>query len=516
MKTLKSYVEGQWVAGQGQGRPLHNPTTEEVIAEASTEGIDFGAAVDFARTRGGSALREMTFAERGQMIGAVAKAIHSIRDELLDLARINGGNTRGDAKFDIDGCTGTLMYYAKLGESLGDRRFLTEPDAQQLTRSPRLVGQHIWVPRQGVAAHINAFNFPAWGFGEKAAVAWLAGMPVITKPATSTAVVTERLMQVVVDSGVLPDGAVTLVTGSVGDLLSHLGGQDTLAFTGSSDTAAAIRAGQGPVAKSVKVNVEADSLNGAILGADVDPDDEAYDLFLREVVKDMTQKAGQKCTAIRRILVPENMMDRVCDDLSDQLKGMPTGDPSLREVKVGPLATASQLRDIRAGVERLMSCTDAVLGDGGRGDLVGIENDKGYFMSPVLLRASDAHVEAVHAHEVFGPVATVLPYSGDANEAIDAIRLGGGGLVSSIYTDDADFARAMVMGIAPYHGRLTIGSTRVAEHSPGPGTVLPMMVHGGPGRAGGGEELGGERGLHFYMQRTAIQGFRPWLEKMLG
>jgi len=517
MKTLQSYVEGRWVAGSGQGRPLYNPMTEELIAEASTEGIDMGAAVTYARTRGGAALREMTFADRGRLLGEMAKAIHSIRDELLDLARINGGNTRGDAKFDIDGCTGTMAYYAKLGESLGDRHFLVEPESQQLTRSPRLVGQHILVPRQGVAVHINAFNFPGWGFGEKAAVALLAGVPVITKPATSTALVTERMIEVIVDAGILPDGALTLITGSVGDLLDHLEGQDTLAFTGSSDTAATIRAGQGCVAKSVHVNVEADSLNSAVLGSDVDRDAEVYDLFLREVTRDITQKAGQKCTAIRRILVPESMMDMVCDDLKEQLQGMPAGDPALREVKVGPLSTASQLRDIREGVERLMACTVPVLGDGGRGNLVGIDNDKGYFMSPVLLRAANAReAAAVHEHEVFGPVATVLPYSGDAPDAIDIIRLGGGGLVSSVYTDDAGFAEAMVMGMAPYHGRLTIGSSRVAEHSPGPGTVLPMMTHGGPGRAGGGEELGGERGLHFYLQRTAVQGFRPWLEKMFA
>lgn len=514
---LKSYIQGRWHDGGGERAPLYDPTTEAVIAETSTAGIDFGAALEYARTKGGPALRQLTFAARGRLVSAMANALHAHREELVELAIKNGGNTRGDAKFDIDGCTGTLAYYGKVGEALGDRRFLTDGALETLMRAPRFVGGHLLVPREGVAVHVNAFNFPAWGFGEKAAVALLAGMPVVTKPATSTALVAARIMEILVEADVLPAGALSFVAGSPGDMLTYLGPQDVLAFTGSADTGAKLRAGKPVVRDSVRTNVEADSLNSAVLGPDVEEGSDTFDLFIREVANDVTQKAGQKCTAIRRVFVPRGALDAVIGALSARVSEVRVGDPSLKEVRMGPVATAGQLRDVRAGIELLRTVAEPVLGDGGRGKPLGVDGDKGYFVSPTLLLARDpANASPVHSHEVFGPCATLMPYSGDPAEAIGYVRRGQGGLVASVYSDDKDFASAMLFGIAPYHGRLHLGSARIAEHSPGPGTVLPNLVHGGPGRAGGGEELGGERGLRFYMQRTAVQGEKTVLEKLLG
>ena len=511
---LKSYLAGEWVDGTGPGAPLHDPTTEAVLAESSTQGLDLAAALEYGRTRGAASLRAMTFAERGAMLKALSKAVHTRRDELLELATANGGNTRGDAKFDVDGGTGTMMYYAGVGKRLGDARFLLDGDLEQLTRAPRYVGRHLLAPIPGVAVHINAFNFPAWGLMEKAAVALLAGVPVLAKPGTSTALVAHRVVEIAAASGVLPDGALQLLAGSAGDLLSHIRSGDAVAFTGSSGVGDLVR---GRAGTGVRVNIEADSLNAVVLGPDVDDSDSpTWDLFMRQAVTEITQKAGQKCTATRRIFVPEALMEEVGEELAERLGEIRTGHPTLRAVKVGPLATRRQLDDVRGGVDRLRSVCDTLLGDGGRGDLLGIDDDKGWFMSPVLLRAPSLDTPAVHADEVFGPVATLVPYSGEAADAVRGVAMGQGGLVASVYTDDRAFARDALFGLAPYSGRVCIGSARVAEYATGPGMVMPQLIHGGPGRAGGGEELGGERGLRFYLQRTAVQGSKPLLEKLLG
>ena len=512
---LKSYVEGRWVEGVGEGTPLFNPTTEEVVAECSTQGIDFAAALEYGR-KGGAALRKMTFQERGELLLALSNAIYEYRNELLDLSTETGGNTRGDAKFDVDGATGTMAYYASLGKKLGGRRFLTDGDMQQLTRAPRYVGQHIMMPRLGVAAHINAYNFPAWGMGEKLAVSMLAGVPAVVKPAPSTAPVAARIMKIMVDSGLLPDGALSFIAGSCEDMVEHLDFQDMLAFTGSAKTGNLLRSKPNIIHGSVPVNVEADSLNSAVLGPGVDFDSDTYEMFLRETAKEITQKAGQKCTATRRIFVHQDMIQQVIADLSDRLGEVRVGDPALREVRMGPVATRAQLEDTLAGMEELKACAELVYG-GGRGELVGVEDGKGYFISPTLFYAKDpGNAQAVHTREVFGPSATLMPYGSSTDELCDWVGLGRGGLVSSVYADDRDFVEAMVLGIAPYHGRITVGSARVADHSPGPGAVLPTQIHGGPGRAGGGEELGGLRGLSFYMQRTAVQGSKPLLEKIFS
>ena len=515
-RVLNSYLSGAFVTGSGRTATLYDPSHGTPVATTSTEGLDIKGGLEFARTKGGPALRELTFVQRGQLLSAMASALHEHRDELLDLARLNGGNTRGDAKFDIDGATGTLAYYGKLGSKLGDRTFFVDGDSEQLARNPRYIGQHLRVPRQGVAVHINAFNFPAWGFGEKAAVALLAGMPVLCKPATSTALVTARMFEILAAADVLPPGAVSLLCGSAGDLLDHLGPQDAVAFTGSSDTGAMIRGRENLLRAGVPVNVEADSLNSAVLGPDVDDDSDTFDMFVREVARDMWQKSGQKCTAVRRIYVPRDSLEMVREALVAEIERNPAGDPSLREVKVGPVATAQQHRDVKAGIQQLASESRFIHGDGGTGALVGDGLENGYFVGPTLLEVDGPGPGLVHDLEVFGPVQTLVPYDGTAGEAVPSVARGKGSLVSSVYTDDKNFAKDMILGLAPYNGRLHLGGHKVADHSPGPGTVLPQMVHGGPGRAGGGEELGGVRGLHFYMQRTAVQGLKTLIERIAG
>jgi len=512
--TLRSHLGGRWVEGTSP-QTLVNPATEEPLARAGSAGLDLGAAMEFTRRTGGPALRSLTFAERGRLLQAMAAALQAHRDELLDLAVRNGGNTRSDAKFDVDGATFTLSAYAELGKGLGEVLFLVDGEGISLARSPRFHGQHLMVPRRGVAVHVNAFNFPAWGLAEKAAVALLAGMPVVSKPASSSAMVAHRIVEILVEKQVLPAGALSLLVGSAGDLLDHLGPQDVVAFTGSSDTGAKIRVLPQVIANSIRVNVEADSLNAAVLGPDAEPGSETYELFLKDVVRDVTQKAGQKCTAIRRVMVPAAVADRVRDDLVDRLQAITVGNPAREGVRMGPVATAGQLADVRAGIDRLARDGRLVYGDAGRAP-VGVEPGKGFFVGPVLLEVEPgAEAPGVHSHEVFGPVATVVPYTGDAAEAAGIVARGRGGLVSSVYSEDVAFTSSVVMEMAPYHGRIFLGSAKIAEMSPGPGTVLPLLVHGGPGRAGGGEELGGLRGLAFYMQRVALEGSRPTIERIV-
>jgi oxepin-CoA hydrolase/3-oxo-5,6-dehydrosuberyl-CoA semialdehyde dehydrogenase len=374
----------------------------------------------------------------------------------------------------------------------------------------------VWTPRHGVAVHVNAFNFPGWGLGEKAACAILAGMPVITKPATSSALLAWRLVQILASENIVPEGALSLIVGSTGNLLDRLGGQDVLAFTGSSATGALLRGGKAVVANSVRVNVEADSLNAAILGPDVEEGSDTLNLFIGDVVRDMTQKAGQKCTAIRRVYVPKSKIAAVLALLEERLSGCKVGNPAREEVTMGPVATAQQLADVREGIGKLAACAKIVRGGASATDGIGAPPGKGYFVSPTLLSCdSPSPSDAIHNHEVFGPVSTVMPY--DNTETLTKlVQGGGGGLVSSVYADDKDFVRDVVLGIAPFHGRVTIGSAKIAGQAIPPGTVMPSMLHGGPGRAGAGEELGGRRGLAFYMQRTAIQGDRALVELVTG
>ncbi len=512
MKQLTSYLCDKWQTGDGEGAALHDPTTEAVVARTSTRGLDFAAGLAHARTVGGAHLRALTFAQRGELLAAMSKAIHAERERLLEIGRINCGNTRGDAKFDVDGATGTLMFYAGLGRELGDRTLLHDGDAIALARGGRVGGQHIVVPRPGAAIHINAFNFPAWGLAEKAACALLAGMPVVSKPATATAWLTHEMVRIVVEAGILPDGALSLVCGGAGDLLDHVGWGDAIAFTGSADTGLRIRSHPAVMAAGVPVNVEADSLNATILGPDAD--DDTYDAFIRVVHLEMTQKAGQKCTATRRIMVPADRTDEVAEDLGDRLGRTVVGDPAADGVRMGPLATAAQLAAARDGIDRLREQTRVVHGEPAGAAVVGATG--GYFMTPLLLQADAPHeAKVVHELEVFGPVSTLLPYDGTAADAAALVRRGEGSLVTSVYGDDRRFLAETITALAGWNGRVVVTDAKIADAAFPPGMVMPQMLHGGPGRAGGGCELGGRRGMGLYQQRCAVQGNGPLLAKLL-
>ncbi|HPF13002.1 MAG: 3,4-dehydroadipyl-CoA semialdehyde dehydrogenase [Planctomycetes bacterium] len=510
MQTLSSYLCGAWQTGQGTPQTLENAVNGQAVAEVSSQGLDLAAAVSYAREVGGPALRAMTFAERGQALKALSAAIYEVREELIDLAALNGGCTRGDAKFDIDGATGTLAAYAHFAKSMGDKSYLLDGEGLQLGRTARFWGQHVRVPRRGVAVHINAFNFPAWGMMEKAACALLAGVPVIEKPATATALVAWRIAQVVVQAGILPEGAFQFLCGSAGDLLDHLGAQDCVAFTGSARTGEVIRGNANLVKHNVRVNIEADSINAAVLAPDVDESSETYGLFLSNVVTDMTQKSGQKCTAVRRIFVPEERAEQVAQDLAQELGRIKVGDPNDRENRMGPVAHSGQRKDVASGLARLAEVAKPITG--------GLADHPlgGCYVAPTLFLASDGNAQVLHELEVFGPVATVIPYAGSAQSAADGVVRGGGGLVTSVYSNDAAWTEHYVLEVAPWHGRVWIGSDRMAEQSLAPGMVLPGLIHGGPGRAGGGEELGAARGLEFYTQRVALQGFQGFLQGHFG
>ena len=518
IQKIESHLAGEWRAGASEGATLVNPATEEVVATSSTDGLDFARGLAFARDQGGAALRGMTFGERGELLQRMSDALQAEREPLIDSAIVNGGCTRGDAKFDVDGAIGVLAFYARLGKELGDTKVLADGEGMALSRGARFWGQHVWLPRRGVAVLVNAFNFPAWGFAEKAACALLGGMPVVTKPATATALTSYLCTKAIAAQANLPAGVFSFVGGSPGDMLDHLGPQDLLSFTGSAVTGHKLRMTPAVVHNSVPVNVEADSLNAAVLGPDVAVGSDAWDLFIKDVSREMSQKTGQKCTAVRRIFVPADKVDEAIEAIGARLDDILIGDPSLKEVRMGPLASAAQRRDVRAGLGKLLEDAAVAHGDPDAAiDGPGIVAGKGFYFPKLLLKARDAHAaKYVHDLEVFGPVATVCGYSGGAEEAATLVARGQGGLVASIYTDDNGFAEDMMIRVAPFHGRLYFGSGKIVDQALGSGLVLPMCVHGGPGRAGGGEELGGMRGVHHFMQRTAIQGNRAMVQAITG
>ncbi len=515
MQLLASYLGGAWVPGSGSRTTLVNPATEAALAEASTGGYDLAAAFAHARGPGGTELGALTFAQRGALLAALAKAIHGAREELIELAIANGGNTRGDAKFDIDGGAATLGFYADLGGKLGGAALLGDGEPIQVGRTARMAGQHVWARRRGVAVHINAFNFPSWGLCEKLACAVLAGMPVITKPATATALVAHRLVELF--APLVPAGALQLYLGGGAALMDQVGPGDVVAFTGGSGTARALRAHRGVVEHAVRLNIEADSLNAAVVAPDVEVGSETWNLFVADVARDATQKTGQKCTATRRVLVPEARLGDALEALRERFAAIVVGDPARDDVRMGPLATAQQRDDIKAGIARLAAATDAVYGGTGEITPVGVPEGKGYFVGPVLrTTAQPMDCAPLNEHEIFGPVLTVAPYAGDAALAAAFIARGQGCLVSSAYSDERDWVAGFVGAAAAWAGRLYLGSAKMAAQSPGPGTVLAALVHGGPGRAGGGEELGGERGLHHYMQRCALEGDASVLKSLVS
>lgn len=512
MIRLESFVGGAWRRGDGPGRALVDPTTALTLGAVDSTGIDMAAAVAYARDVGGPALRAMTFAQRGALLGAIADALAAKRAEYGEIARRNSGNTTRDAAIDIDGGIGTLKFYARLGKGLGAATSIIEAGADQLAKAETFKARHLWTSRPGVAVHINAFNFPSWGLWEKVSVALLAGVPVVTKPASATAWLSERMMRDVAAAGVLPAGVLSLVCGSAEGLLDALGPFDGVVFTGSSATGAIIRSHPRMLAAAPRLAIEADSVNVAVLGQSAVADGDAFKLLTAELTKALSVKAGQLCTNIRRVLVPADSVAAFVEAMASAIDRIAVGDPALPEVAMGPLVDEGQRAAALEGLARLKTESEVVRGGGVPASALGADPAKGAFVAPTLLAAESSRgLSAVHDTEVFGPVATVLPYT-SRDEAVALAMRGEGSLAASLWADDPSEAAALAVGLAPGHGRILSVDPIVGSGHTGHPIVMPQCVHGGPGRAGGGEELGGLRGLRFYMQRTALQGSPAMLE----
>lgn len=502
---LKSFALGEWHEGSGPGTPLYHAVTGREIAIASSDGLDFKGMVEHARSVGGPNLRRLTFHERARMLKAMAQYLGERKDAFYELSAATGA-TKTDSWIDIDGGIGTFFVYASKGRrEFPDETFYIDGPTEALSKGGTFIGRHICVPLEGVAVHINAFNFPTWGMMEKLAPTLLAGVPAIVKPATLTSYLTERVFRAMIESGIFPPGAIQLICGSAGDVLSHLGGQDAVAFTGSAATGRMLRETPNIVTDNVRFNLEADSLNYSILGPDAAPGTEEFDLFIKEVVREMTVKAGQKCTAIRRTIVPDGVMQDVLTALQKRLGDVKVGDPAVEGVKMGPLAGRAQVGEVGRSVESLRSGAQVVFGGDGV-EPIGADASKGAFFPITLLATNDPFTRREpHDIEAFGPVNTVMPYR-TIGDAIALAKLGKGSLCGSLFSADHRIAREVVLGTAPYHGRIMVMNRHAAKESTGHGSPLPHLVHGGPGRAGGGEEMGGVRGVLHYMQRTAVQG----------
>jgi oxepin-CoA hydrolase/3-oxo-5,6-dehydrosuberyl-CoA semialdehyde dehydrogenase len=503
---LQSFAAGKWQAGTGNLVALRDATTGAVVANSSADGLDYRAMLEHARKVGGPNLRKLTFHERAGLLKALAKRLGDYKDEFYNLSYATGA-TRSDSWIDIDGGVSTLFVYASKGtRELPNSHVYVDGNVEALSKTGTFIGQHIYLPLEGAAVHINAFNFPVWGMLEKLAPALLAGVPSIVKPATATSYLTEQVVRRIVESGILPEGALQLICGGVGDLFDHLDCQDIVSFTGSASTAQKLRQHPAIIANSVRFTAETDSLNSSVLGPDAVAGTPELDLFVREVVREMTAKAGQKCTAIRKAIVPQPLVADVLDALRAALGKVIVGDPRLEQVKMGPLASLGQRREVREQLSKLQRETEIVYGNGRDAEVTGADADKGAFMAPTLLLCRDtASAREIHSVEAFGPVCTVVPYN-DVDSAITLARLGGGSLAGSVFTADDAVAARLVLGLAPFHGRVLVVNRDCAKESTGHGSPLPHLVHGGPGRAGGGEELGGIRGVLHYMQRTAVQG----------
>ena len=514
-QTLQSYIAGQWL-GKQSAQTLRSAINGQTVAHTHAEAIDFQSALHHARTSGLKNLMAMDFQARAQRLKALAKYVMDHKEALYAISAHTGA-TKADSWIDIEGGAGTLYAYAGMGTNeLPSGNVLHEGPAFPLGKKGGFAGTHILVPRGGVAVHINAFNFPVWGLLEKFAPCFLAGMPCIGKPATATSYLTEAVVRLMVNSGLLPDGSLQLVIGSTGDLLDHLDVTDVVTFTGSADTAAKLRVHPNLVKNSIPFNAEADSLNCAILGPDVNPDDEEFDLFVKEVAKEITTKAGQKCTAIRRAIVPAKHLDAVTEKLIARLSKTVVGDPSVEGVRMGALASHAQRDDVAQKVAMLQQHAKLLLGGSADLKLVGEGVDQGAFYAPtVLVCDKPLSTSAVHDVEAFGPVSTLMPYT-DVDEALAIAKLGKGSLVGSLVTHDPSVAVKVVHTAAAWHGRMLILDREAAVESTGHGSPLPQLKHGGPGRAGGGEELGGLRAVTHYMQRTALQGSPSMLAAITG
>ncbi|MFC3166743.1 phenylacetic acid degradation bifunctional protein PaaZ [Paracoccus fontiphilus] len=515
-RRLESHVCGEWVPGAKEGQTLLDAATGDPVATIDSTGIDFAAALDYGRSKAGPRLRAMTFHERAGMLKALGLALMAQKEDFY-AESLHTGATRPDGWVDIEGGIGTMLTFASKGRrELPNARVLTDGNVEPLSKDNSFSAQHILTPLHGVAIHINAFNFPVWGMLEKIAPTLLAGVPCLVKPASQTAYLTELVVRRIVETGILPDGALQLVCGSVGDLLDHVTEQDAVTFTGSAHTGRKLKTHAAIVQHSVRFTMEADSLNATTLGPDAVAGTPEFDLFVKEVAREMTSKAGQKCTAIRRVIAPRGQVDALIAALRDRLDKTALGMPGDEGTRMGPLASLGQRDEVRARIRELQAVAEIVAGNPDDVRIGSGDAEKGAFLNPVLLYADKPfQADAVHDCEAFGPVSTVMAYD-DLDEAVALAARGRGSLVSSVFTDDKDVAERVVLGVAPFHGRVLIGNRASAKTSTGHGSPLAPLVHGGPGRAGGGEEMGGIRGVKHFMQRTAVQGTPRLLSAVTG
>ncbi|MEO8582400.1 MAG: phenylacetic acid degradation bifunctional protein PaaZ [Flavitalea sp.] len=510
MNTVRNYVTGSWIQGDGEGQPIYNAVNGNLIGVASTKGLNYASILDYARTKGNTALRKMTFHERGRMLKALALYLQEHLAEFY-MVSYETGATRQDGWIDIEGGIGNLFAYASLRKKFNDDPFYIDGDPVPLSKNGNFIGQHILIPKEGVAIHINAYNFPVWGMLEKIAVNFLAGVPALVKPATVTSFLTEAVVSKIIQSNILPDGALQLICGSAGDLLQHVQSQDVVTFTGSATTGMKLKAGAAIMQNNVPFNLEADSLNCIVLGSDVEPGMPEWDIFLNEIKREMTVKAGQKCTAIRRIFVPENKMEDIWIAIGKSLGQTTIGNPLNENVRMGSLAGQQQRNEVREQIKKLLTSCQIVYGSPDAVELIDADNITGAFIGPLLLKnETPFQSEEPHNVEAFGPVSTIMPYK-TTSEAIALANKGMGSLVSSIVTNNEMEAKNFVYGAGTHHGRILILNRGCAKESTGHGSPLPTLVHGGPGRAGGGEEMGGVRGVTHYMQRVAVQGSPSFL-----
>jgi 3,4-dehydroadipyl-CoA semialdehyde dehydrogenase len=513
---LPNYVSGQWREGTGPGETLIDPVTGDELANISSQGVNLEAALAFARTQGAPALRELTYAQRAELLAKIADVLAANRDEYFRLSLLNLGANQADASFDVDGAIYTMKYYAKIGRPLAGGKMLKEGAQIPLSKSNAFVGQHFLMPAKGAAVFINAFNFPAWGLCEKAAPALLSGVPVVVKPASPTAWLTHRMVEDIVKANILPLGAISIICGSARDLLGYVQEEDILSFTGSAETAARIRFHANVLRRSVRVNIEADSINSAILGPDCAPGTELFDLLVKEVVREMTLKAGQKCTTIRRVLVPREQLKAFGDAVSARLSSMKVGNPRNADAKVGPVVNKAQQSACLEGLAKLKGECEVLFGDDRNFQPIDADPQKSAFVQPALLSCKNGlGAKYVHDVEVFGPVATLVSYEG-LEDLIAITRRGLGSLVASVFSNDASFTRETILGIGDLHGRVLVVNSAVGTQHTGHGNVVPSCLHGGPGRAGGGEELAGLRALFLYHRRFVLQGPADGVTELAG
>jgi len=505
MTKLENYLKGNWVTGDGDGQALYDAVTGQEIAHATTKGLDFKGMLEYARNTGNPALCKLTFHERGNMLKALALHLRNHLERFYSISYKTGA-TRADSWIDIEGGIGNLFANASLRRKFPDESFCIDGESHSLGKANTFMGTHILVPKEGVVVHINAFNFPVWGMLEKIAVNLLAGMPAIVKPATITSYLTEAVVKEIIASKILPEGALQLICGSAGDLLDHVTSQDVVTFTGSASTGLLLKSNPNILKENVPFNMEADSLNCIVLGDDVTPDKPEWDIFIKEIRKEMTVKAGQKCTAIRRIFVPANKMEDVWKAISRSLSQTPIGNPLNEKVRMGSLAGQDQRKEVKEQVKKLLASSQIIYGSLDSVEVIDADSNKGAFLSPLLLLNEKPFTDKEpHEIEAFGPVSTIMPYRG-TEEAIELSKKGKGSLCSTIVTAESKTAKQYVLGAATHHGRILVLNNECAKESTGHGSPLPLLVHGGPGRAGGGEEMGGVRGVKHYMQRMALQG----------